>query len=92
MKRPPIRILDLKGSPEEIGHQHGTTYADEIKIYTRERIHLASGRFWAGQEVNESEILEIAESCLPEHEKHTPKINAQMSALNKVAGKTPQKA
>ena len=55
MKRPPIRILDLKGSPEEIGHQHGTTYADEIKIYTRERIHLASGQFWAGQEINESE-------------------------------------
>ncbi|CAI8365470.1 MAG: Uncharacterised protein [Acidimicrobiales bacterium AG-410-I20] len=92
MKRPPIRILDLKGSPEEIGHQHGTTYADEIKIYTRERIHLASGQFWAGQEINESEILEIAESCLPAHEKHSPELYAEMCAMAEGAGITPAEA
>jgi len=56
MKRPPIRILDLKGTPEEMGYKHGTTYADEIKIYANERIRLASGQFWAGQEITESQV------------------------------------
>ncbi len=92
MKRPPIRILDLKGTPEEMGYKHGTTYADEIKIYANERIRLASGQFWAGQEIAESQVIEIAESCLPAHEKHSPELYAEMCAMAEGAGITPAEA
>tara|TARA_B100001113_G_scaffold230023_1_gene188859 strand:+ start:388 stop:1479 length:1092 start_codon:yes stop_codon:yes gene_type:complete len=92
MKRPPIRILDLKGTPEEMGYKHGTTYADEIKIYANERIRLASGQFWAGQEITESQVIEIAESCLPAHEKHSPELYAEMCAMAEGAGITPAEA
>ena len=41
MRRPPIRVLDLAGSPEHMGATHGATYADEIRQYTDERVLLS---------------------------------------------------
>ena len=36
MKRPPIRVLDVSGTPEEMGHTHGAAFAEEIRHYTEE--------------------------------------------------------
>ena len=40
MTRPPIRTLELSGTPEAIGHGHGKVFADEIRAYTKDRVQI----------------------------------------------------
>ena len=40
LKRGPIRILDVSGSPSEMGATHGAAYADEIRTYMNARVAL----------------------------------------------------
>ena len=60
MRRPPLRILDLVGSPEARGHAHGATFVDEIRTYTDERVRLAGSQFWAGGEIDRVDVLDLS--------------------------------
>ncbi len=92
MKRPPIRVLDVSGSPEEMGVIHGRAYADEIRHYTAERIELVAAGVWSGGPMAEGDVLELAESMLPAHEAHSPKLYAEMLGIASGAGITPAQA
>ena len=92
MRRPPLRILDLVGSPEARGHAHGAAFADEIRTYTDERVRLAGSRFWAGGEIDRVDVLDIARSCLPAHEAHSADLYAEMCGIADGAGITPEEA
>ena len=87
-----MRILDLTGSPEAMGHTHGKTYAEEIQAYAEDRIALAGTEFWAGGEIDKASVLEIAESTLPAHQAHSPDLYAEMCALAEGAGTPPAEA
>ena len=65
MRRPPIRVLDLAGSPEHMGATHGAAYADEIRRYTDERISLVMEGLWSGGPMAEADVLDLAASMLP---------------------------
>ena len=91
-KRPPIRILDLAGSPAEIGAAHGAAYAEEIRSYTRARVDLVSAGAWSGGPLATGEVLEIAESMLPAHEAFDADLHTEMMALADAAGITPAEA
>lgn len=86
MKLPPIRILDLHGSPEAIGHQHGSAYAEQIRHYTDERIQLVMSGSWSGGAIGRDRVLDIAESMLAEHETFSPSIHTEMLAMAEAAG------
>ncbi len=92
MRRPPLRILDLAGSPEAMGHAHGTAHGEEIRAYADERVRLAGSRFWAGGEIGRSDVLDIARSCLPAHEAHSADLYAELCGLADGAGITPEEA
>ncbi|MDP6481399.1 MAG: C45 family autoproteolytic acyltransferase/hydrolase [Acidimicrobiales bacterium] len=92
MKRPPMRILDLSGSPGSMGHIHGEAHADEIRSYAEERVRLAGTSFWAGGELDRGAVLEIARECLPAHEAHSPDLYEEMCALADGAGITREEA
>ncbi len=92
MKRPPIRILDITGSPEAMGHAHGQTHADEIRAYTDERVQLVMSGTWSGGPLERGAVLELAHACLPAHEQHSPTLFAEMSAMADGAGITPAEA
>ena len=92
MRLPPIKILDLSGSPEEMGHQHGSAFRDQIRQYTQERVDLASSALWTGGTLDRGEVLEIAESMLSSHEAFSPTLHAEMMAMAKAAGITPPEA
>ncbi len=92
MRRPPLRILDLTGSPEAMGHAHGSAHADEIRAYAGERVRLAGSRFWAGGEIGRADVLDIARSCLPAHESHSADLYAELCGLADGAGITPEEA
>ena len=92
MGRPPIRILELAGSPIEMGSTHGRTYGDEIREYANDRVELAASGLWTGGPVGRDVVLEIAESMLAAHEHFDADLYSEMLAMADAAGITPAEA
>jgi isopenicillin-N N-acyltransferase-like protein len=92
VKGRPIRVLELAGSPEEVGAAHGAAYADEIREYTEERVRLSSEGTWAGHAMSRDEVLALAEACLPAHQAYAPELYAEMVAMAEAAGISPAEA
>lgn len=92
MKLPPIRVLDLSGSPEEMGRQHGDAYGEQIRQYTRERVELASSALWTGGALRRSDVLDIAAGMLDAHEAFSAPLHAEMMAMASAAKISPAEA
>ena len=92
MTRPPIRIVDLAGSPSQIGSTHGQLYADEIREYANDRVELAASGLWTGGPVDRDVVLELAESMLPAHERFDADLHTEMLAMADAAGISPAEA
>ena len=71
-----------------MGHVHGATYADEIQAYTTERVELVMSGLWSGLPLSRREVLEVAESCLPAHERQSASLYEEMAAMASGAGIT----
>ena len=89
MRRPPIRQLDLAGSPEAMGDAHGRAHAAEIRQYAHERVELVAEGLWSGGPLERGAVLELAAACLPAHEAFSPGLHAEMLAMAGAAGITP---
>ncbi len=85
-RRPPIRVLDLAGSPEAVGHGHGAAFADEIRAYTAERVELVASGLWSGGPLHRADVVDIAASCLSAHARHDETLHAEMLAMADAAG------
>lgn len=81
MKRPPIRVLEAAGSPADIGFAHGSTYADEIRSYARDRVELVASGLWSGGTMTVADVLAIAESMIPAHEAFDIDLHTEMAAM-----------
>lgn len=92
MRRPPIRILDISGPPEAMGAAHGAAFSDEIRQYTRDRVALVAAGAWSGGPITESDVLDIAASMLPAHERFDEHLFAEMQSMATAAGITPAEA
>ncbi len=92
MKRPPIRVLDVSGSPQAMGVAHGRAFAEEIRHYTDERVELVASGLWSGGAISRGEVLEVAESLLPAHERHSPTLYAELLGIAEGAEITPAEA
>lgn len=83
--RPPIRTLDLTGSPEAIGAAHGAAFADEIRTYAADRVGLVASGLWSGGPIGTDDVLAIAESMVPAHEAFDPALHVEMAAMAEAA-------
>lgn len=92
MRDRPIRVLELAGSPFEVGRAHGAAHADDIRAYTEERVRLSSEGTWAGHELTRDQVLAIAEACLPAHEAYDADLYAEMVGMAEGAGISPAEA
>ena len=92
MRRPPIRHLDLAGSPEAMGDVHGRAHGAEIRRYAHDRVELVAEGLWSGGPLERGAVLELAEACLPAHEAFSPRLHAEMLAMASAAGITPAEA
>ncbi|MEM7286169.1 MAG: C45 family peptidase [Actinomycetota bacterium] len=81
MRRPPIRVLDVAGSPSRMGATHGAAFADEIRHYAEERIDLVCEGRWSGGPLARAEVIAIAESMIPAHEAFDADLHAEMEAM-----------
>jgi len=92
MRRPPIRQLDLAGSPEEMGDAHGRAHAAEIRHYAEHRVDLVAGGLWSGGPLKRGAVLELADACLDAHESFSPRLHAEMLSMAAAAQITPAEA
>jgi isopenicillin-N N-acyltransferase-like protein len=81
-----IRRLVLRGSPSQLGAEHGRAYRDDIRRYTDERVHLASNGSWAGREATRGDALGLAEAMLPAHRAYAPELTEEMEAMAEAGG------
>jgi isopenicillin-N N-acyltransferase like protein len=92
MRRPPIRVVELRGTPEAIGVGHGRAFAEEIRTYLGARIRLFETGTWGGKVVGRSDVLDLAAACLPAHEARNLRLHAELCGIAEGAGITPAEA
>lgn len=92
MSRPPIRILDVAGSPSQMGAAHGAAHAAEIRHYTNERVDLVAAGRWSGGPMDRGDVVAIAETMLGAHEAFDADLHTEMLAMADAAGITPAEA
>ncbi|MCB0196458.1 MAG: hypothetical protein KDJ65_31180 [Anaerolineae bacterium] len=83
---PELRVLEVAGSPFDMGHQHGLAYADQIPELAEERIHLSSDKKWTGRELSRTEVLALGDACLPHHEAYAPDLVEELRGMSQATG------
>ena len=81
-----IRVLDLSGTPYDLGHAHGAAYRDEVRAFADERVRLSGDPLWTGRAFSEGEVLELAEACLAEHERFAPELAEELRGMADATG------
>lgn len=77
-----IRIQTLRGKPFERGVQHGEAYRADIRRYAEDRIGLVAGGRWTGSyQPSRSEILTLAQACIPFHEVYAPDLMDELLGM-----------
>ena len=80
----PIDVLEVSGSPSEVGEAHGRTYGDEIIAYMETRRSLSR----TGTDLSDSDVEAIAETMIDAHRRYDPRLFEEMEALATAAGIT----
>lgn len=91
-RRGPIRVVDLAGSPHDIGFEHGRRFAPAIRDYLDERLGLLASGAWSGRGLPRDEAVALAAACLPAHESYSPALYEELVGLAAGAGITPAEA
>ena len=81
-----IRVLEISGTPFEMGYQHGRTYTNEIRELAEERIHLSSNKNWTGKELSRQEVMKLGEACLAHHQTYAPELREELHGMSEATG------
>lgn len=82
-----LRVLEVSGTPYEMGYQHGKAYVHEIRELTEERIHLSSDPRWTGgKSLSRDEVLVLGEACLAEHRAYAPHLIEEIEGMAAATG------
>lgn len=81
-----IRVLELRGSPFDMGFAHGRAFRDDIRHYAEERVELAGDASWSGRSASRSEVLALAEACVDEHRAYAPALLDELSGMAAATG------
>ncbi len=81
-----IRVLELSGTPYDMGYAHGAAYRGEIRAFADERVRLSGDPLWTGRAFSKGEVLELAEACLAEHERFAPESVEELRGMAEATG------
>lgn len=84
-----LPILDLSGSPFDMGYRHGTTFRNAIRRYAEERVALAGSEAWTGRSMSRARVLELAEASLAEHRRYAPELADELEGMARACGLMP---
>lgn len=83
---PKLRLLEVSGTPFEMGRQHAAAYPKEIQELTEDRLSLSSDKNWTGKQLSRQEVLAIGQACLPYHEAYAPELLEELRGVGDVTG------
>jgi isopenicillin-N N-acyltransferase like protein len=86
MGRGPIRVLELTGTPRQLGRAHGEAWRDSIRAYCEDRLALVAAGAWSSHPLERSEVLALAERCIPAHEAYAPELVAELAGIGEATG------
>ncbi len=81
-----MRVLDLSGSPADIGRGHGKELAADIHRYLSERLRLAADGSWTGRRRSRDEILGVAARTVGAHASYAPQVHAEVEGMAEASG------
>jgi len=83
-----LPVLDVAGSPAEMGAEHGRVARAQLRAFAAERVHLAGTRAWTGRELGRAQVLALGERCLDAHRAYAPNLATELEAMAEAAGLT----
>lgn len=81
-----LRLIELAGSYYEIGRKHGEQYADDIRMFAKERVELCMSGQWSDKPLSRQRVLEIAEACVPFHTDYAPDLMQELQGMSDATG------
>lgn len=84
---PKLRVLEIGGTPHEMGYQHGKPYIQEIRDLTEERLHLSGDPRWiGGRSLTREQVLALGELCVAEHWAYSPELMEELEGMSQATG------
>jgi isopenicillin-N N-acyltransferase like protein len=83
-----IPILDVAGTPAEMGAAHGAAARVALRAFAEERVHLAGQPAWTGRSLSRPQVLALGEACLDAHRAYAPDLGTELDAMAEAAGLT----
>ena len=80
------RVLELSGSPRQMGLVHGQAFGDDIRRYTAERVALAGSEVWTGHAMDRRAVLALADACVAEHVAYAPDLADEVAGIAEATG------
>lgn len=81
-----MRIIDVAGTPAEMGRRHGLAATDALRAFAAERVALAGDPSWTGRDLGRAEVLALADACACAHRAYAPGLMAELEAMAKASG------
>lgn len=81
-----MQVVDLRGSPGDIGRGHGKELSTDIHRYLAERLRLASDGSWTGRRRSRHEIVDVAASTVAAHARYAPDVHDEVEGMAEGAG------
>jgi isopenicillin-N N-acyltransferase like protein len=83
-----IRILDVGGSPADMGRAHAEAAGDALRRFAADRVALAGDPEWSGRALSRGGVLALAEACIEPHRAYSPALTAELAGMAESAGLT----
>ena len=81
-----IRVIELTGSPDQMGWAHGKRFHDEIHKFTEDRLQLCQDPNWTGHSLSRDAVLALAEACVAEHYTYAPDLMQELQGMADATG------
>ncbi|CAN5657275.1 hypothetical protein BH23DEI1_BH23DEI1_08390 [soil metagenome] len=83
-----IRIIDVAGTPADMGRRHGAVARQALSAFAAERVALAGDAGWTGRSLAREQVLAFAEACVDAHRTYSPPLTAELEGMAEAAGLT----
>lgn len=83
---PRIRLLEVGGTPYQMGYQHGKAFQKAICKLAEERIRLSCDDTWTGRTLPREQVLQLATICLEEHYRYVPELMQELEGMADATG------
>src|SRR5690606_27247627 len=74
-------VLEVAGSPYEMGLAHGKALARQIAEYAAERVQLSGQRAWTGRDASRAEVMALAAACVERHREYSPRLFEELEGV-----------